>query len=87
MFKTKWYRMVDEMLDKALSREDVNMHAFFCQISKVPKKIVDHIARCFISACELTYKIAVYEYLVGKKGKTELKDSLTSTRITMLNKK
>lgn len=33
----------------------------------MPQAVIEHIARLYVTACELVYNIAVLEYLVNEK--------------------
>ena len=46
--------------------------------------MLDHLARIWVKACELTYSISVLEYEVNFRGKKHLTDDLEKLRIKLI---
>lgn len=63
------------------------MQNFIEAVIVIPPAIVEHIATVYVSACETTYSIAAYEYLVDYKALDAYKDDLAKARIRLLNSK
>lgn len=55
MFLFKWSKLSFFIQTKAMQRKDEKMSNFIEQVVKVPKSVLNHIAKCYVTACEKVY--------------------------------
>lgn len=61
----KWKQVREQLKSKAIEKDCKKIQNLMEHVEEVPESILDHIAKLYIQTCNVTYKIACYEYLVN----------------------